>query len=138
MRDDFDFGADEFEDVDPEEQYEEFLRGKRKRGDAFITTYDLYLDVMQELAPTTIHLLTWITFNAEMNTGKISMQSQNLSTCLKELGMAKSTFYKGIAELKEKDIVRGRSAKYYINPRYVWKGTNEMRTHFLRFYPRFK
>lgn len=136
MRSDFDFCADEFEEIDKDAMYEEFLIKAKRTGESYVTTYDSYLDVMMELPLSTVRLLTWITFNAEMNTGKISMQSHNLAACLGDLKMAKSTFYKSLGELKDLDIIKGGNARYYINPKYIWKGTNDLRAHFKKVYPR--
>ena len=134
----FDYAAVDFDEIDSEELYEEFLKKLKRKGETFMTTYDNYLDVMLMLSPTTVHLLTWLTLNSEMNTGKVSLQSQALAACMKELKIVRSTFYRSIAELKELDLIKGKNAKYYINPRYVWKGTNDMRSHFMKVYPRLK
>lgn len=134
----FEFSVEEFEGIDGEAMYEEFLMGLRKSGESYISIYDSYVDVMLDLSPTTVHLLTMLTFSSEINTGRIILQSQALEILLKKLGMAKSTFYRGIKELKGKGIIKGKNAKYYLNPRFVWKGTNEARSGYLKIYPTLK
>ena len=135
---DFDYAAVDFDEIDSTELYEDLLKKLKKKGETFMTTYDNYLDVMLMLSPAAVHLLTWLTMHSEMNTGKAVLQSQTLATCLKELKIVKSTFYRCLTELKELDLIKGGNAKYYINPRYVWKGTNDMRAGFMKVYPRLR
>lgn len=136
MRDDFDFASDEFESVDVEAMYDELVKMAKKKSESFITTYVCYVEAMMKMSLSTMRLLTWITFSAEMNTGRVYLQSPVLTACLKELGMAKATYYKSMGELKEIGIIKGGNGRYFINPKFVWKGTADMRGHFLKAYPK--
>ena len=131
---DFEEVDSEFDDRTAEELYAEFLGKVEKPKDEFIYYYGKYFNIMRELTGAAMNLLTWLTFHCEVNTGKVLVQSETLREALQELQITLGTYYKALALLKEKGIVKGGKAKFFVNPAYAWKGTAEMRNKFMKIY----
>lgn len=132
----FDEFADEFDERTGEELYEEFL-GKRERSkNEFVYYYAEILNIMGMLTGTAHVLLAWLTFNCDVNSGRVVVQSHTLKEGLSEMNISLQTYYKSMNILKELDVVRGGNAVYYVNPTYAWKGTADMRNRFMRVYPK--
>lgn len=136
---------DGFEDVDSEfcektaeEMYEEFLGKHEPRKDEFIYIYSGLLGLTPSLTGAAMNLFFWMAYRCNVNTGRVFVQSITLKECLKELGITVGTYYKALNILKEKSLVKGGNATYYVNPYYAWKGTADMRAKFLKIYPRLK
>ena len=133
---DFDLADTEFDDRSVEELYEEFLGTREPAKGEFIYYYGGYFNVMKELTGSSMLLLTWLTFNCEVNTGRVVVQSFAQKEAMKELGINTATYYNSLRQLKNLDIIRGTNAIYYVNPNCAWKGTADKRTRFLKLYPR--
>lgn len=130
----FDEFASEFDDRTGEELYAEFF-GKRERSkNEFIYCYADFLTVMPSLTGAAHTLFMWLTFNCDVNSGRVLVQSVTLKEALSELGITLQTYYKALNILKELDMVRGKNAVYYVNPAYAWKGTADIRNRFIRVY----
>ena len=127
----------EFDDRSVDEMYAEFLGKVVKPRDEFVYYYGKYYNIMTELTGAAMNLLTWLTFHCEVNTGRVRVQSDTLKDALQELKITLGTYYKALALLREKGIIKGSKAKFYINPEFAWKGTAEMRNKFMRIYYRF-
>ena len=136
-RNDFDDAINDFDERSAEEIYDEYLAKNAKQAEGYICYYADYVDVMRELSSAAKDVLTWFTFFSGMNTGRILLQSYVKEEMLRKLNITSVTFYRALGELKERDIVRGKNAKYYINPRYAYKGTTSARDGFMKVYPRF-
>ena len=135
------FGFNDFEQVDSEfdersaeEMYEDFLEEVQKPNDEFIYYYGAFYNVMSSLTGAAQNLLTWLTFHCEVNTGRVVVQSVAQKEALKDLGITLGTFYKALNLLKEKGVIKGGNARYFVNPLYAWKGTAGMRSKFLKIY----
>ena len=138
------FDSNEFEQLESEfdcktadEMYAEFLTKVEKPKDEFIYYYGKYYRVMTQLTGAAKDLMTWLTFSCDMNTGRVFVQSETLKEALKELGITMGTYYKALNLLKEKGLIKGGHAKFYVNPAYAWKGTADMRNKFIRIYNMF-
>jgi hypothetical protein len=94
------------------------------------------LDVMSSLTGAAYNLLTWLTFNCDVNSGRVVVQSHALKDAMSETKMSLQTYYKSMNILKELDVIKGGKAVYYINPTYAWKGTADIRNRFMRIYPK--
>lgn len=134
----FEDGMNDFVEKSAEELYEEFLSKKRSTDDGYVSYFGEYVDVMRGLSGSAKDLLTWMAFNSEMNTGRIYLQSFVQKEALKRLGITVVTYYRALNELKGAGIVKGGDARYYLNPRIVWKGTSEMRNGFMKVFPKMR
>jgi hypothetical protein len=76
-----------------------------------------------------------MSFNSELDRGRVVVQSVSVERLLKELGISLVTYYKCLADLKAHDAIRGGKAKYYINPKFMWRGGDARRKKFLARYP---
>lgn len=135
-RNEFDVADSEFDDRSAEELYRDFLGKVEKPKDEFVYYYGRYYNIMTELTATAKDLLTWMTFHCEVNSGRVSIQSLTLKDALEELGITLATYYKALGVLKDKGIIKGKNASYFINPAYTWKGNAEARSRFMKVYPR--
>lgn len=141
--DGFDFNESEFGLVDSEfdersadELYDEFLGKVKKSQDEFIYVYGRYYNVMTELTGAAMNLFIWMAFNCNVNSGRVFIQSITQREMLKTVGITLGTYYKAVKQLKQKGLIRGGNACYYVNPAYAWKGTMDMRAKFLKIYPK--
>jgi hypothetical protein len=131
---DFELPA-EFSGKTDEELLQEFLDECPVTGDSYINIYGEYYTVMQKLLPTSRSILIWMTFNCEIDRGRVVVQSDAQSRLLKELGISLVTYYKCLRDLKANNAIRGVNARYFINPRFMWKGGDKRRKDFLKRYP---
>lgn len=125
----------EFGGKTDEELLQEFLDECPVTEDSYISIYGGYYTVMQKLLPTSRNILIWMTFNCEIDRGRVVMQSDAQSRLLRELGISLVTYYKCLKDLKEHNAIRGVNARYYVNPRFMWKGGDKRRKDFLKRYP---
>jgi hypothetical protein len=130
---DFEMPA-EFSGKSEEELLEEFLNDCPVTEESYISIYGGYYSVMKKLTSAAKNVLVWMTFNSELDRGRVVMQSINLQRLIKELEITEQTYYKSIASLKENDAIRGGDGKYYINPKFMWKGSDTRRRKFLNRY----
>ena len=132
----FDMVDSEFNERTAEEMYEEFLGMAEPRKDEFIYIYSSYLSVIPSLTGAAMNLFSWLTFRCNVNSGRVFVQSITLKNCLKDLGITLGTYYKALNLLKDKNLIKGGNATYYVNPHYAWKGTADRRSKFLKIYPK--
>jgi hypothetical protein len=118
------------------ELYAEFLSKVERPKDEFVYYYGKYLSVMSGLTGAATSLLFWLAMNTEVNTGRVLVQSMAQRGALAELGITVGTYYKALNQLKELGLIKGKNAVYYVNPAYVWKGTADARSKFMKVYPR--
>ena len=77
----------------------------------------------------------WMAFNSELYRGRVIIQSKNLQRIIVELGISRTAYFKSLRDLKEHDAIRGCDAEYYLNPRFMWRGSDKRRRKFLAKYP---
>jgi hypothetical protein len=134
--DDFEFDVPtEFGGKTDEELLQEFLDDCPVTDDAYVSVYGGYYSVMQELLPTSRNILMWMAFNCEVDRGRVVVQSDAQQRMLRELGISLVTYYKCLKDLKEHNAIRGVNARYYVNPKFMWKGGDKRRREFLKRYP---
>lgn len=133
---DFDMIDSEFDERTGEELYAEFLGKIEKAKEEFIYYYGGYYNIMTELTGAAMNLFTWMAFHCEVNTGRVVIQSFVQREALKDMGITLSTYYKALSLLKEKGLIKGMNAVYYVNPSFAWKGTADARMRFLKIYPK--
>lgn len=133
---DFDIIDSEFDERTGEELYAEFLGKIEKAKEEFIYYYGAYYNIMTELTGAAMNLFAWMAFHCEVNTGRVVIQSFVQREALKEMGITLSTYYKALSLLKEKGLIKGMNAIYYVNPSFAWKGTADARMRFLKIYPK--
>lgn len=137
------FEVNEFEERPAEvddrtgaELYAEFLSKVERPKDEFVYYYGKYLSIMSGMTGAATSLLFWLAMNTEVNTGRVLVQSMAQRGALAELGITVGTYYKALNQLKELGVIKGENAVYYVNPAYVWKGTADARSKFIKVYPR--
>ena len=136
MRRKNDFGpSPEFSDKTAEEQLEEFMDECPVTEDAYINFYGAYYSVMRKILPTSKDVLIWMAFNCEPDKGRVFIQSLTRDRLLRELKISLVTYFKCLRDLRDHDAIRGFNAIYYINPRFLWRGTNKRRLIFMSQYP---
>jgi hypothetical protein len=133
--DDFRDLSDEFSGKTEEELLEEFMNESDVTDECYISLFGLWLRKMRGLSSAAKDLFIWMAFHCDVDKGRVSMQSFSLQTALRELDISSVTYYRCLGELKEKDFIRGGNARYYINPRIVWRGCSARRAKFVYRYP---
>ena len=132
--DDFDVPA-EFGGKTDEELLQEFLDECPVTEDSYVSLYGGYYSVMQKILPTSRSILIWMAFNCEVDRGRVVMQSDAQQRMCRELEISLVTYYKCLKDLKEHNAIRGTNARYYVNPKFFWKGGDKRRKDFLKRYP---
>lgn len=136
MANEFEFDVpNEFGDVTPKEMLDEFLEECPATEDSYINVFGAYYSIVRSLLPTSRNVLMWMVFNSELDRGRVVIQSKNLQRILLELGISRAAYFKSLRDLKEHDAIRGCDAEYYINPRFMWRGSDKRRRKFLAKYP---
>lgn len=136
MRNDFEFDVpDEFGERTAEELLAEFMDDCPATENSYINFYGAYYSVMRKILPTSKDILMWMAFNSELDRGRIVIQSVNQERLLRELGISQITYFKCLRDLKRHNVIRGHSAVFHINPRFVWKGSDKRRHQFMSKYP---
>jgi hypothetical protein len=125
----------EFGGKTAEEQLDDFMDECPVTDDAYVNFYGAYYSVMRKILPTSKDVLIWMVFNCEPDKGRVFIQSLTRNRLLKELGISQVTYFKCLRDLRKHDVIRGLNAIYYINPRFVWRGTNKRRLIFMSQYP---
>jgi hypothetical protein len=125
----------EFGEKTADELLNEFLEECPVTEDSYINVFGAYYQVMTELLPTSRNVLVWMAFNSELDRGRVIIQSINLERILGELGISRTAYFKSLRDLKEHDVIRGGDAEYFINPRFVWRGSDKRRHKFMAKYP---
>ena len=132
--DDFDIPA-EFGGKTEDDLLQEFLDECPVTEESYISIYGGYYNVMQKLLPTSRNVLIWMAFNSEVDRGRVVVQSDAQQRLLRELGISMVTYYKCLRDLKANNVIRGVNARYYLNPRFVWKGGDKRRRDFMKRFP---
>ena len=128
MGNDFDFEMpNEFDGKTAEELLAEFLDECPATANSYINFYGAYYEVMRKILPTSKDVLMWMVFNSELDRGRVVIQSVNQERLLRELGISQVAYFKCLRDLKKHNVIRGHSAVFHINPRYVWKGCDTRR-----------
>ena len=136
MKNEFEFETPvEFEEKTPEELLEEFMDECPATDDTYINVFGAFYSVINKLRPTSIKIFMWMTFNCELDRGRVILQSLNQQRLLKELEISQVAYFKCLRDLKARDVIRGCDAEYFINPRFMWRGTDKRRHRFAAKYP---
>ena len=125
----------EFTDKTVKEMLDEFLEECPATDDSYINVFGAYYSVIKKLLPTSKNVLIWMAFNSELDRGRVIIQSKNLDRAISELEISRTSFFKSLKDLKEHDAIRGFDGEYFINPRFVWKGSDKRRHKFMARYP---
>lgn len=136
MANEFEFDVpNEFGDATPKEMLDEFLEECPATEDSYINVFGAYYSIVRSLLPTSRNVLMWMAFNSELDRGRVIIQSKNLQRIIVELGISRTAYFKSLRDLKEHDAIRGCDAEYYLNPRFMWRGSDKRRRKFLAKYP---
>lgn len=136
MRNEFEFDVpDEFGEKTAEELYAEFMDDCPATENSYVNIYGAYYSVMRKILPTSKDILMWMAFNSELDRGRVVIQSINQERLLRELGIPQVTYFKCLRDLKKHNVIRGHSAIFHINPRFVWKGSDKRRHQFMTKFP---
>lgn len=136
MTSEFEFDVpSEFGEKTASEMLDEFLDECPATEDSYINVFGAYYSVMRLILPTSAKVLMWMAFNSELDKGRVVIQSKNLKRVISELGISRTAYFNSIKDLKAYDVVRGFDAVYYINPKYMWRGSDKRRHKFMSRYP---
>lgn len=124
----------EFDDKTSKEMIDEFLEECPATEDSYINIFGAYYQVMKKILPVSMRVLMWMCFNSELDRGRVIIQSLNLKRLLSELEISRTSYFKSIKDLKEHDVIRGCECEYFLNPRYVWRGSDKRRHKFMAKY----
>ena len=135
MKDDFEFEMpDDFGGKTADEILAEFMDECPATANSYVSVYGAYYEIMRKILPTSKDVLMWMAFNSETDRGRVVIQSVNQERLLRELGISQVAYFKCLRDLKEHDAIRGHSAIFHINPRYIWKGSDSRRHKFMAQY----
>lgn len=136
MKNEFEFETpNEFDEKTPEELLDEYLNEFAATDDSYISIYGAFFSVITKLLPTSIKILVWMAFNCELDKGRCVIQSIAQQRLLKDLKISQVSYFKCLRDLKAHDAIRGCDAEYFINPRFMWRGTDKRRHRFAAKYP---
>lgn len=136
MKNDFEFEMpDEFGEKTADELLAEFMDECPATANSYVSIYGAYYEIMRKILPTSKDILMWMAFNAEVDRGRVVIQSINQERLLRELGISQVAYFKCLRDLKNHNAIRGHSAVFHINPRYIWKGSDFRRHKFMAKYP---
>lgn len=136
MTNEFDFDVpSEFVEKDGGEMLEEFLDECPATEDSYINVFGAYYSVLRLILPTSAKVLMWMAFNSELDKGRVIIQSKSLKRVLSELGISRTAYFNSIRDLKAYDVIRGYDAVFFLNPRYMWRGSDKRRHKFMARYP---
>ena len=136
MTNEFDFDVpSEFVEKDGGEMLEEFLDECPATEDSYINVFGAYYSVLRLILPTSAKVLMWMAFNSELDKGRVIIQSKSLKRVLSELGISRTAYFNSIRDLKAYDVIRGCDAVFFLNPRYMWRGSDKRRHKFMARYP---
>lgn len=125
----------EFGGKTAQEMVGEFLEECPATEDSYINVFGAYYSIKIDLLPTSRMVLTWMAFNSELDRGRVVIQSINLERLLGELKISRTAYFKSLKDLKEHDAIRGGDGEYFLNPRFMWRGSDKRRRKFMTKYP---
>lgn len=64
---------------------------------------------------------------SEFNTGIVVLHASDRKEIVDTLAISNQTFTNALTRLKSSGVISGSAGKYYINPRFMWKGTTNSR-----------
>lgn len=136
MTNEFEFDVpSEFVEKDGGEMLDEFLDECPATEDSYINVFGAYYSVLRLILPTSAKVLMWMAFNSELDKGRVIIQSKSLKRVLSELGISRTAYFNSIRDLKAYDVIRGYDAVFFLNPRYMWRGSDKRRHKFMARYP---
>lgn len=136
MANEFEFeGPSEFVEKTGSEMLEEFLEECPATEDSYINVFGAYYSVMRLILPTSRQVLLWMAFNSELDKGRVIIQSKSVKRIIEELKISRTTYFNCLKDLKAYDVIRGYDSVYFINPRFMWRGSDRRRHKFMSRYP---
>jgi predicted transcriptional regulator len=103
----------------------------------FFFTYSSVIGLYKNLSGSEIKILTWLIMNQSNVSNNLVIINKYIREKISiDMGIGESTIKNSIKPLMEKGLLikQGgkRSASYFINPKYYWKGDYKMRTKSLK------
>lgn len=136
MEDNYEFEMpSEFGEKTADELLAEFMDECPATPDTYTNMFGAIYDVLNKLLPTSIKVLIWMSFNCELDRGRIVIQSLTRQRLLRELAISEMSYFKSLRDLKNHNAIRGCGAEYFINPRFMWRGTDKRRHIFMAKFP---
>jgi hypothetical protein len=136
MNDNHEFDVpNEFGDKTGSEMVNEFLEECPATEDSYINVFGAFYHIMHSITPTSRNVLTWMAFNSELDRGRVVIQSVNLQRLLDELRISRTAYFNSLRDLKRYDAIRGGDGVYFLNPRFMWRGSDKRRHKFMSRYP---
>jgi hypothetical protein len=125
---------EEFDPVSREERLDAFLNFEELEVDRYAMFFAPLCNVMEGATASVEKVFRELALRAEVDKGRVIIQSELLEIILKKNKMAKSTFYRSIDFLKEKNAIKQVGRTYYFNPFMTWRGSNRKRAEFFKIY----
>lgn len=125
----------EFGEKTAKEMLDEFLDECPATDDSYVNVFGAYYSIMTKLLPTSKNVLMWMAFNSELDRGRVVIQSKNLQRVICELGISRTAYFNCLKDLKAHDAIRGGEGEYFLNPRFMWRGSDRRRHKFMAKYP---
>lgn len=125
---------EEFDPISAERRLEAFLNFEELEVDRYALFFGPLSNAMVGATAATERVFRELALRAEVDKGRVIVQSETLNLILKKYRMAKSTFYRSIEFLKENDVLKQNGRTYYINPFMSWRGSNKRRSEFFKIY----
>lgn len=124
----------EFDPVSAEERLAAFLNFEELEVDRYAMFFAPLCNAMVGATAATERVFRELAMMAEVDKGRVVVQSEMLNRILKKYRMARSTFYRSIEFLKENDVLKQNGRVYYLNPFMTWRGSSKRRSEFFKIY----
>lgn len=125
---------EEFDPVSREKRLEAFFNFEELEVDRYALFFGPLNNAMVGATAATERVFRELALRAEVDKGRIIVQSELLNLILKKYRMARSTFYRSIDFLKENDVLKQNGRTYYLNPFMTWRGSSKRRGEFFKIY----
>lgn len=77
-------------------------------------------------------ILTWMLVNAEYNTGKVRLTTEDRAQICKLYQISNNALSTRLKELKDLSLITGQKGIFYLNPELFWKGEISARNQILQ------
>lgn len=108
------------------EQSKTFI--KEIKSEKFYMTFIDYISPLFNLKTDTAKsILAWMCSNAEFNTGKVKLTTEDRKEICKELDISPNSLTNNLKLLKNNLLISGERGNFLINPQIHWKGDTQTR-----------
>ncbi len=106
---------------------------KSKTKQEFFMVFLSGLNALCKLTrPSDIKILACLCDQAEYNTGRVRLISDDRQKIMDKLGIKPQAFSNSLARLKKNGLLEGNRGDYEVNPQHFWKGETNERERLLK------